>query len=375
MTAPSDIQSHSRIRYVPALTGMRAIATILVLLLHTNHFLAAGLADVLPFLKRGYLGVDFFFILSGFIITHVYLSSLARPSWKATRIFFWHRFIRLYPVHITVLAALLAMAGLAHLVGFSINNPEMLRVGDLYAHLLLIHGWGVLPAASWNAPAWSISAEWFAYLWFPVLAPMLLMLRSRLSAVLVAFAALVVMTGVLAAADITIEYSFLGPPALLRVTAEFICGAALHRALMLSPVVSRGGADAVGFAAIGGYLVGASIGLPDLALVLLLAITICAGALADGALVRVLGRGPIAWLGEISYSIYMVHVPVLIVCRRLYDVMGYASWSVPGQRAAFFGAMVLVIMVATVMFYAVERPARQRLRDRMGVAEPATALN
>lgn len=132
---------------------MRALAALLVLLLHTNHFLSAGMADVLPFLLRGYLGVDFFFILSGFIITHVYLDSLAYPSWRATRVFLWHRLIRLYPVHIAVLGAMLAMVGLAAAAGFRVNNPEMLRWDDLYAQLLLIHAWGVIPVASWNAPA------------------------------------------------------------------------------------------------------------------------------------------------------------------------------------------------------------------------------
>src|SRR4051794_24433461 len=83
--------------YVSALTGMRAIAAILVLLLHTNHFLDAQMVSILPFLLRGYLGVDFFFILSGFIIAHVYLMSFTEPNWRDTKVFFWHRFVRLYP--------------------------------------------------------------------------------------------------------------------------------------------------------------------------------------------------------------------------------------------------------------------------------------
>jgi peptidoglycan/LPS O-acetylase OafA/YrhL len=74
--------------------------------------LPAGVEAVLPFVARGYLGVDFFFVLSGYIITHVYFASLASANFDAVRIFLWHRFVRLYPVHITVLAGLVAVVSL-----------------------------------------------------------------------------------------------------------------------------------------------------------------------------------------------------------------------------------------------------------------------
>jgi peptidoglycan/LPS O-acetylase OafA/YrhL len=85
-------------QYVPALTGIRALAALLVLGMHTEQNVPAGLDSLLPFFARGYLGVDFFFVLSGFIITHVYFASLASPSRSAVQIFLWHRLIRLYPV-------------------------------------------------------------------------------------------------------------------------------------------------------------------------------------------------------------------------------------------------------------------------------------
>ena len=74
-------------QYVPALTGIRALAALLVLGMHTEQNVPAGLDSLLPFFARGYLGVDFFFVLSGFIITHVYFASLASPSRSAVQSF------------------------------------------------------------------------------------------------------------------------------------------------------------------------------------------------------------------------------------------------------------------------------------------------
>jgi peptidoglycan/LPS O-acetylase OafA/YrhL len=92
-------------RYVPPPTGIRALAALLVLGMQTEQNVPAGLDLLLPFFARGYLGVDFFFVLSGFIITHVYLASLASPNLSAVQIFLWHRFIRLYPVHAAPMTA------------------------------------------------------------------------------------------------------------------------------------------------------------------------------------------------------------------------------------------------------------------------------
>ena len=93
---------------LPALTGVRAFAAFLVLALHADQNFPQRLSDN-SLVQRGYLGVDLFFILSGFIIAHVYIFDLVPVRARPLRVFFWHRFIRLFPAHATVLLALLAL--------------------------------------------------------------------------------------------------------------------------------------------------------------------------------------------------------------------------------------------------------------------------
>src|SRR5262249_60003500 len=120
--------SQIRIQRFPIRVGSDrypGLAALLVLGMHTEQNVPSGLDSLLPFFARGYLGVDFLFVLSGFIITHVYFARLASPSRSAVQIFLWHRFIRLYPVHITVLTVLVAIVSVASAAGFTLNNPQV----------------------------------------------------------------------------------------------------------------------------------------------------------------------------------------------------------------------------------------------------------
>jgi peptidoglycan/LPS O-acetylase OafA/YrhL len=356
-------------RYVKPLTGIRALAALLVLGMHTEQNVPAGLDLLLPFFVRGYLGVDLFFVLSGFIITHVYLASLASPNRYAVQIFLWHRLIRLYPVHVTVLAGLVAVVYLAHAYDIPLNEPDQWGGSSLVWHLTLLHAWGALEKTGWNQPSWSISAEWFAYLLFPLLAPALMLVRERLAALILAMAALAAMAAVFAITNWPL-INELGAPSLARLCGEFLCGAALCRAVYLGKDPARLSGDVLGGGALLTFLAGASAGLPDMALIVLLAIVIYGAATSAGPLARILGSRPLLWLGEISYSLYMVHFPVLIVIRRLWERLGFAGWGTVGQSLAFVVTVTFVIAVAAAMFYLVERPARTRLRNRMGVLAP-----
>jgi peptidoglycan/LPS O-acetylase OafA/YrhL len=232
-------------RYLKPLTGVRALAALLVLGTHTEQNVPLGFDAVLPLFDHGYLGVDLFFILSGFIITHVYLASMTVPSRHAAQIF-------LYPVHITVLAALVAMVYVAHAYRIPLNEPDQWVPSSLVWHLTLLHAWGVLKVTGWNQPSWSISAEWFAYLLFPLLAPALIMIRDRVTALLVAVLALTGMAAIFAITCWSL-INELGAPSLTRLSGEFVCGAAICRAVALGKGLPGLSGDALGTGALLGY--------------------------------------------------------------------------------------------------------------------------
>ncbi|HEX3916472.1 MAG TPA: acyltransferase, partial [Caulobacteraceae bacterium] len=157
MTAPANLKP---------LTSLRFFAAVWVILYHYWPHLAVATTPAL--IEKGYLGVELFFILSGFILCHVYL-----PAFEAGRFkygdFMWARLARIYPMHIATLIGIGLMAGTALLLGIQID-PNILSLAALPANLTLTQAWGLAPVAGWNHPSWSISAEWFAYLCFPAFA-------------------------------------------------------------------------------------------------------------------------------------------------------------------------------------------------------------
>ena len=173
-------------------TGLWAVAAAFVMLYHFT--LSAGPAwhGVNLAFRHGNLGVDLFFVLSGFIIQHVYGRKLSgRLSAASYLTFLRYRIARIYPIHLaTMLLALglsLLSSRLAHGAGW---RPDFTVAGTLCS-LVLVHGW--FNAVAPNQVSWSVSAEWFAYLCYPALVVCLARARPLARLALVA-AMLVVLT-------------------------------------------------------------------------------------------------------------------------------------------------------------------------------------
>ncbi len=152
--------------HIASLTPLRGIAAVLVILYHSDSLLRGqrlgNLIAGTGFFARGYLWVDFFFVLSGFIITHVYGDRLTNDFSPAIlRDYLLARFSRIYPLHFFMLCLIITLCVivLQRLPGAG----QMYSWNTLPFHLLLLLSFGLVPLG-WSIPAWSIGAEWWTYL-------------------------------------------------------------------------------------------------------------------------------------------------------------------------------------------------------------------
>src|SRR5262249_61868036 len=111
------------------------------------------------------------------------------------------------------------------------------------------------------------------------------------------------------------------------------------------------------------FLFGASLGLQDFALVALQALTILGTALSSGHVTQILGSRALVWLGEISYSVYMVHFPILIIIRRLWEWLGFAQWQGNGHIFSFPAPVVFILALPAKAFYVWGRAPPGPLRE------------
>ncbi|MGZ6027689.1 MAG: acyltransferase family protein, partial [Caulobacteraceae bacterium] len=222
----------------------------------------AGVSGVPSIVDKGYLGVEVFFTLSGFILCHVYLPQAESGRFRYGS-FLWARLARIYPLHLACLAGIGALGGAALMLGRSID-PNILSLPALWPNLLLVHAWGFAPVSGWNHPSWSISAEWAAYLAFPAFAWLAMRLagRPRLAVVL-ALAFLFALNAAFerfAGFPLTQATIFWGA---LRIVPCFAYGCALYL-LWRSDAVHGRTSAALGAAFLGALLLtGAAFGWPD----------------------------------------------------------------------------------------------------------------
>ncbi|MET0294811.1 MAG: acyltransferase [Phenylobacterium sp.] len=356
--------------HIKPLTALRFFAAYWVVLFHFWPKLAGGGEPM--FVEKGYLGVELFFVLSGFILCHVYRTELEEGRYRYGR-FLWARLARVYPLHLATLLAMGALAIGAGLAGFAVD-PHILSWEALPANLTLTHAWGLAPVAGWNHPSWSISAEWFAYLTFPLFAWTALALKQRpLLWVGLALAMLVgLYTGFEAAAGFPLTRATFNWGA-LRIVPCFALGCALHNLWRERPIgdlrLALGGAAAALAAAVGA----ASLGAHDSLIVALLGLLIYLLAAAAQAGSKQFDHPLLVYGGEISYSVYMICIPWQIVfvnsAARLLEIKGEQL-----PFTVWIAGVLTIIPLAALSYHLIERPARARMKS-LGDAWEARRLS
>jgi len=356
---------------LPALTSVRFGLALGVVFFHYQLQWPWDAMATTGFLDRARLGVDAFFILSGFVLTHAYRDAIAGHRLNYGR-FLVARFARIYPAHLAVLAFVLVMVTTASLMGVQFDRNLYNPLG-LVTTLLLVHAW--LPEmvkADWNGPSWSLSAEWFAYLAFPAFAWIGLKLRRR-PMLLLALTALLFMAldqfYQAAFGDVVVHAE--ASMGILRIIPEFLYGVALYH---LGVRLLLGRRAAVLFAWAAAILLVALMHLKadDRWVVaaagpLVLALAMLSKVQAEGVLTA---RWPRLG-GEASYALYLVHMPILIAWKGVWSAaQGRDSQYVLGwwEVAALLALSLLAAIALHLLF---EGPARAWIRRRADRLWPA----
>ena len=277
-----------------------------------EHFNVASPLHRNEFVHHGYRFVDFFFVLSGFVISHAYGERLRTTSKEISR-FLVRRIGRLWPLHLVVLGAFIVfqLASIAavhlHLLANTGSFAARNTLESLPANLFLVHSWGFMGYASWNNPSWSISTEVFAYALFAVLCTFIP--RRWFYAValwLAVGAASVIFFKLPAGMQATYDYG------MLRCIYGFMIGVVVRYLWGKWPAATGTAGEVLGIAAVVVAVTFLPLGPPAIAITPVFGVVVWIFASESGA-VSALLRGNIPQaLGRWSYSIYMVHAFIVI---------------------------------------------------------------
>lgn len=348
------------------LTGLRGIAAWFVVLYHMRSGIAHAVpAEATALFAKGYLAVDLFFVLSGFVIWLNYAPAFEARGIRAYGNFLRRRLARIYPLHLFVLLATAAFAGAMALAGHA--EPERYPWAELPLHLALVQNWGFTTALSWNHPAWSISTEFAAYLAFPLLVILLRLGRWPAMALLSGIATLcLALHLVLAAAGEPTLGGDIPRFGLLRCLTEFAAGAMVCRLWMLwydnrGPSLAAATLSIAMGAAWASGLLAETLAFPSIAALALLAL-----ASAEASHWNIFRARPLVWLGEISYSTYLIHFGGWTVFKLLFVA---DAARVPLWQAGLFLACVLAGSALCYRF--IEQPGRRWISARHRAAGAA----
>ena len=364
-TARNAFPAHAARRELKSLTALRGVAAMAVVMQHFSATAQSYCRETIPSLvPHGYVGVDFFFVLSGFIMAYTYADDFQRRGRAAFAPFLAKRVARIVPLNAAVLLGLV-WAGLASvaLTGRNIFFGAADLPHDILANLFMLQGLGI--GRNLNGPSWSISTEFSAYL----LCPLFVMLTFGPRARVAATAALgVAALCLLAMTRPRLALSFDDPPySLVRCFAEFALGMAACRMAAHAGAARllRRDATAFGLAAAAAALLAARVDLPA---VLLLPFIVAAFALNTGRAARLAQWRFFYFLGVISFSLYLIHSPFRPLAMQLLRAVAPAPVG-PGAALIFaLAGSLLVIFPAWATYVWIERPGRRWGRMLSGAA-------
>lgn len=329
---------------------LRGIAAVAVLLWHYQHFyyLSAGSPPppefrsgqpffdwLRPLYLHGWMAVEFFWTISGFVLFHVY----GRKPGVDAHQYFWARFSRLYPLHLItlLLVALLQAVSLARLGHFQIYSHN-----DLYhfcLQLFFASDWGFQKGFSFNAPIWSVSVEVISYLVF------LVYCRASSYRLLPALAIVI-------SCHVATRWS--AHPAIACMQFFFAgCAAGI---VFHAPVDKKFRLAFLGPAIL---ILGAALAyLSDKEPGQLFQLLLFSGLVLGAAQLDRRGLSTGRWgirIGQITYASYLIHIPIQITTLLILDSLQF-SRNIANQPLFFVGFLCGTLLLSILVFRFIEMP-------------------
>lgn len=361
------------------MTGIRAYAALWI---YFGHLLLYPVYDggfasaqdagwLIYFISFHFLGVDFFFVLSGFVLSLKYRDYFEAPR-KSAEIdrFFALRLARVYPLHLFFTALMGAML-LADIPAPISSGAEAI----VYDHwkltgllnLLLMNGWGIHPVASWNEPAWTLSIFFMLYILFPNLITAARYFPKSGAANMLLMFGLLIAYGILRETLGLTSHSD-GTGAILRGLFFFTTG------LMVARLYALGYLRNLPWGKIGLGLLLIGVGLmyvwalfgqfPVTLFHLLYPLALMALLYANASSLRLFTHPVLQWLGKRSFAIYLVHYPYLLLVKHYGGEWIAAEDSV--QRILIYCVTTaLMLLISDMCYRLIEMPCYAYAKKRL----------
>ncbi|MGV9802482.1 acyltransferase family protein [Mycobacterium sp. NPDC003449] len=373
---------------IKALTGLRIVAAVWVVLFHFRPLLYEVAPEftkaLAPILDCGAQGVDLFFILSGFVLTWNYIDRMGW-SWstRETLHFLWLRLSRVWPVYLVTLH--LAALWLIFTLNVGHVPPEDTSGFNAVSYVrqfFLVQLWfePYFDGSSWDGPAWSISAEWLAYLLFGGLILVIFRIaratRARSLVLLAIAASLPPVVLLMVSGHFYTPWSWL-PRIVMQFTAGALACAAVRKLQLTDRSRSVAGYLTIALTGIiiGGLYffdahplntIGDAGGIVDVLFVPL----VVAMAVGTGSLPALLSTRLLVYGGQISFGLYMVHE--LVHTAWIWTVKQFELTLTPtvSGKLTLLGLFAISVLGGVLLYHVVEEPARRWMR-RMVQIKPA----
>lgn len=379
------------IEEIKPLTSSRGVAAFIVVLFHLQSTInelcdravlpISFKSDHIGIISDGYIAVDFFFVLSGFIISranrYLFEGNLRRADYGY---FLTKRLGRLFALNVVTLAILLPLEFLKYFTDAG-NTPAFAdtnTAGAWFENLFLVQTWFLGHGPSWNTVAWSISAEWAAYIMYPLL--FVILVRCPAAVLTLIVGAAIAVLAWLESTSPSGTLSLTENGAVLRCLCGFVLGMITEHASHSQP--ARRAAPWLGS--------GVSISLATLAMVAailfgeadwvaspIFCYIVLALSVAGPGPAAVMSYRPVHLMGVWSFALYMTHFIVL----RVYKVAAlwvFGHW--PSSPTLVVASLVFALAICIVVAWAanrwIERPgyrAMRQLAERIRRSGPPSA--